>query len=119
MLGALRQIPNFLRLLYGMLTDPRVSPMDKLLVGGAIAYVVMPIDLIPDSIPFFGELDDIFVLVLALRRLLRRAGREVVLDHWRGDPEELAALNLQRILTAAAFFLPRRLRRRLRRIALG
>ena len=46
----------------------------------------MPIDLIPDFIPFFGEIDDLFILVLALQRLITNAGRAVLLDHWTGDP---------------------------------
>ena len=50
-----KQFPAYLRLLGGLLTDRRVSVLDKLLVGGAIAYIVMPIDLIPDFIPFLGE----------------------------------------------------------------
>ena len=115
-LGAISEIPNFLRLLYGLLTDSRVDPVDKLLVGAAIGYVIMPMDLIPDFIPFIGEVDDVFVLTLAIRRLMQNAGRTVLLDHWMGDPDELADLNLQAVLGSAAFFLPRRLRRRLRTI---
>ena len=115
-LGAISELPNFLRLLYGLMTDSRVAPIDKLLVAGAIGYVVMPMDIIPDFIPFIGEVDDVFVLMLALRRLMQNAGRTVLLDHWMGDPDELAALKLDRVLAAAAFFLPRRVRRRLRTI---
>ncbi len=110
----IRQLPNYLRLLFGLLRDERVSWVDKLIVGGAIAYIVMPIDLIPDFIPFFGEIDDLFILLLALERLVRNAGRHVLLDHWTGDPEDLADLNLRQAMMAAAFFLPRRIRRRLR-----
>ena len=88
--------------------------LDKLLVAGAIAYIVTPIDLIPDFIPFLGEVDDVYLLVLALRRLMQNAGRTVLLAHWTGDPTELRDLNLRKALMAAAFFLPRRVRRRLR-----
>jgi uncharacterized membrane protein YkvA (DUF1232 family) len=109
-----RQLPSYLRLLGGLLKDGRVSRMDKLLVAGAIAYIVMPIDLIPDFIPFFGEVDDLFILVLALQRLIANAGRLVLLDHWSGTPADLADLNLRGALTAATFFLPKRIRRRLR-----
>lgn len=115
-MGALRELPNFVRLMYGLLTDNRVAAVDKLLVAGAIAYVIMPMDLIPDFIPFIGEVDDMFVVVMALRRLMQNAGRTVMLDHWMGDPAELEDLNLQRVLAAAAFFLPRSVRRRLRTI---
>ena len=110
----IRQLPNFVRLLFGLMTDPRVAALDKLLVAGAIAYIVTPIDLIPDFIPFIGEVDDVYLLVLALQRLISNAGRFVLLDHWSGESADLADLNLQGALAAAAFFLPRRIRRRLR-----
>lgn len=112
----LAQLPNFLRLLYGLITDQRVNGVDKLLVGAAIAYILMPLDMMPDFIPFFGEVDDVFVLVMSLKRLIANAGRAVALDHWNGDPKSLDSLNLQHTLMAAAFFLPRRVRRRLRAI---
>ena len=110
----IRQLPHFLRLLVGLVTDPRVAMVDKLLVFGAIAYIVTPIDLIPDFIPFIGEVDDVYLLVIALQRLISNAGRLVLLDHWGGEAADLADLNLRGALAAAAFFLPRRIRRRLR-----
>jgi uncharacterized membrane protein YkvA (DUF1232 family) len=110
----IRQLPQYLRLLGGLITDPRVAMLDKLLVAGAMAYIVMPIDLIPDFIPFFGEIDDLYLLVLALQRLISNAGRSVLVQHWAGDPSDLGDLNLRAALSAAAFFLPKRLRRRLR-----
>ncbi|MFI5228173.1 MAG: YkvA family protein [Gemmatimonadales bacterium] len=109
-----RQLPRYLRLLGGLVTDKRVSMVDKMLVLGAIAYIVMPIDLIPDFIPFFGEIDDVYILVLALQHLIANAGRPVLLAHWSGPAEDLADINLRGALTAAAFFLPKRIRRRLR-----
>jgi uncharacterized membrane protein YkvA (DUF1232 family) len=115
----MRQLPQYLRLLGGLITDRRVSTMDKMLVVAAIAYIVMPIDFIPDFIPFFGEVDDVFVLVLALQRLIENAGRVVLMDYWTGEPADLADLNLRGALTAAAFFLPKRIRRRLRVIGHG
>jgi uncharacterized membrane protein YkvA (DUF1232 family) len=110
----IKQLPNFLRLLFGLITDPRVATIDKVLVFGAIAYIITPIDLIPDFIPFIGEVDDVYLLVIALQRLISNAGRLVLLDHWGGEAEDLADLNLRGALAAAAFFLPRRIRRRLR-----
>ena len=110
----IKQLPQYLRLLGGLISDPRVALVDKLIVAGAMAYIVMPIDLIPDFIPFFGEIDDLYLLVLALQRLVSNAGRVVLLDHWSGNPNDLADLNLRGALAAAAFFLPKRLRRRLK-----
>lgn len=115
-MGSISELPNFLRLLYGLITDNRVAAVDKLVVAGAIAYILLPVDVIPDFIPFLGEVDDVFLLILALQRLIANAGRAVVQTYWAGDPAELSSLNLEKILAACAFFLPRRMRRRLRTI---
>lgn len=114
LVDVIKQIPAYLRLLGGLLTDRRVSGVDKLLVAGAIAYIIAPIDWIPDFVPFLGEVDDVYLLILALQRLMQNAGPAVLLSHWTGDPADLRAFNLRKALMAAAFFLPRRVRRRLR-----
>ena len=115
----IKQLPAYLRLLGGLLTDRRVSGMDKLLVAGAIGYILMPLDLIPDFIPFIGEVDDVFLLVLALQRLVANAGRPVLLHYWNGALEDLSELNLKEALAAASFFLPRGIRRKLKLIGRG
>ena len=115
----MKQLPAYLRLLGGLITDRRVSAVDKLLVAGAMAYIAMPVDLIPDFIPFLGEVDDVFLLVIALQRLVANAGRPVLLSHWTGSIEDLADLNLKEALAAAAFFLPRNIRRKLKMIGRG
>jgi uncharacterized membrane protein YkvA (DUF1232 family) len=116
-LRAIRQIPSYLRLLVGLIGDRRVSKFDRILVLAAAAYLVSPLDFIPDVIPFFGEVDDLFLLLTALQRLIAKAGRTVLLDHWRGEPDELDDMNLARLASAAGFFLPIGLRRRLRKMA--
>jgi uncharacterized membrane protein YkvA (DUF1232 family) len=112
----IKQLPSYLRLLGVLQTDRRVNAMDKLLVAGAIAYIVMPLDLIPDFIPFLGEVDDVFLLVIALQRLVANAGRPVLMAHWSGRLADLDDLNLKEALAAAAFFLPRNVRRKLKMI---
>lgn len=114
MMHYIQQLPNYLRLLIGLMTDRRVSGVDKLIVAGALAYIVMPFDLIPDFIPFIGEVDDVYLLVLALQRLISNAGRSTLLAHWSGASDDLTDMNLRSVFSAAAFFLPGRIRRRLR-----
>ncbi len=116
LMGTIAALPNYLRLFYGLFRDPRVAKIDKVLVGAAIAYVLLPTDLIPDFVPFLGQVDDVFLLVTALQRLVTHAGRRVVAEHWPGSPSEISEMNLERVVGAAAFFLPSRLRRRLRMI---
>jgi uncharacterized membrane protein YkvA (DUF1232 family) len=118
-LRAIRQMPAYVRLLLGLISDARVSRVDRFLVLAAAAYIVSPLDFIPDIIPFLGEVDDIFLLMLALQRLVENAGRTVLLDYWKGDPDELSDVNLAGMVSAAGFFLPSRLRRRLSKLARG
>jgi uncharacterized membrane protein YkvA (DUF1232 family) len=116
LVATMREIPHYLRLLGGLFTDRRVSVVDKVLVGAAIAYVLSPLDLIPDAVPFLGQVDDIFLITTALQRLIANAGRTVLLDHWRGDRASLSDLNIEAVVAAATFFLPLGMRRKLKGI---
>jgi uncharacterized membrane protein YkvA (DUF1232 family) len=85
-------LPNLLRLFKGLVRDPRVPRGSKALLLFGAAWVASPIDLIPEFIPVLGPLDDAVVAALILRHLLRAAGRDVVAQHWRGDPATLDRL---------------------------
>jgi uncharacterized membrane protein YkvA (DUF1232 family) len=85
-------LPNLARLFKGLISDPRVPRSSKALLLFGAAWIASPIDLIPEFIPFLGPLDDAVVAALILRRLVRKAGRAVIEDHWRGDPATLARL---------------------------
>lgn len=115
--SAIWLIPSYVRMLFGLMRDARVSRLDRLLVLGALAYVISPLDFIPDVIPFFGQVDDVFFVMLAVQRLMDNAGERVLLDHWRGHPDDLSAITVSRVVGAAGFFLPAPLRRQLRRMA--
>jgi uncharacterized membrane protein YkvA (DUF1232 family) len=82
-------LPNLLRLFRGLAADPRVPRGSKVLLIIGVAWIVSPIDLIPEFIPVLGPLDDAVVAALILRHVLRAAGPDVVADHWRGDPATL------------------------------
>lgn len=85
LLGVIRDLPNFVKLLGRLATDPRVSAVDKGIVAATVGYLLMPLDIIPDFIPFLGQVDDIYLIALALDRLLNNAGVDVLLEHWDGD----------------------------------
>lgn len=103
---ALLALPNLARLMWGLARDKRVSLLDKGLVVGAALYFIMPLDLVPDFLPFFGEVDDLVVILMAVRRLIRSAGLDVVLENWKGDPKWITEGKVARLLGAAATFLP-------------
>jgi uncharacterized membrane protein YkvA (DUF1232 family) len=87
-----------------------VPAVAKLRVGAglALAYAILPIDLIPDRIPVLGRVDDAAVAVLALTRLVEAAGADIVREHWDGSPAALDAV--LGALAVAGRFVPRRLR---------
>ena len=89
-------LPNLIGLFRGLLRDPRVPRGSKVLLGLSIVWFLSPIDLIPEFVPVAGPVDDAIIGILVLRHVLRRAGRDVVADHWRGD-----SATLDRILRLA------------------
>ena len=76
-----RKLPTYARLVWGLARDPRVPTQQKLVLGGIAAYLVFPIDIIPDFIPVIGELDDLAVLILGLDWFIRNAPADVVEEH--------------------------------------
>ena len=85
-------LPNLVLLFRGLLRDPRVPRGSKALIWFAVVWVVSPIDLIPEFIPVIGPLDDAVVAALVLRFVLKRTDRDVLFEHWRGDPATLERL---------------------------
>ncbi|HWT94680.1 MAG TPA: DUF1232 domain-containing protein [Solirubrobacteraceae bacterium] len=82
-----RLIPDCVVLLRRLMAEPQVPRRHKLLLGAVVAYLALPIDLVPDMIPVAGQLDDAIVVALALRAVLRAAGPGLVTQHWPGPPE--------------------------------
>ena len=89
---AARLVPDCLVLLRRLVTDRRVSRCRRLMVLALIPYLASPIDLIPDFIPVIGYLDDVAIVALVLRGVVKGAGPAVLEEHWPGTPEDLATL---------------------------
>ena len=66
------------------MVDPRVPAKERLLVAGAIVYAFVPLDFIPDMLPFVGQVDDAYLIALTLLRLMSVTEPRVVREHWRG-----------------------------------
>ena len=102
--AVIRAIPGFAKLLWRLMRDPRVSPVDRALFGFTLAYVFVPLDIIPDWIPGLGRADDLVLIGLALDRLLYRADSGVLLEHWEGDPYPL--VKIRELLDRVAEAMP-------------
>jgi uncharacterized membrane protein YkvA (DUF1232 family) len=87
-----RLIPDCIVLLRRLLADERVPRRPKLLLVASLAYLAVPIDVVPDFIPVAGQLDDAIVVALALRSVTRAAGPAVVRELWPGPPDSLGGL---------------------------
>ncbi|MCF7794441.1 MAG: DUF1232 domain-containing protein [Candidatus Cloacimonetes bacterium] len=92
-------LPDFFILLCRLTVDKRVKTSQKVLVGGIIAYVMSPIDLIPDFIPVIGYVDDVVLVVFGLNMILNDLDPQVLLDNWSGKQD---VLKLMKKTTAAA-----------------
>jgi uncharacterized membrane protein YkvA (DUF1232 family) len=85
-------VPDCVVLFRRLVADERVPRRRKLLLGVMLAYLAMPFDLVPDFIPVAGQLDDLLVVVVVLRRVLRSGGPDLLREHWPGPPASLNAL---------------------------
>jgi uncharacterized membrane protein YkvA (DUF1232 family) len=85
-------VPDVIRLLRSVVGD-RASPLDvRLVLLGLLAWILSPIDLIPEFIPVLGPLDDVVVAVIALRYVRRRVGVEDLRRRWTGTDDGFALL---------------------------
>ncbi len=71
--------------------DPRTPLAAKLIAGAVLAYVLSPIDLIPDFIPILGYLDELLLLPLAIWLVIKLVPAEVLAQSRAKATEWLAA----------------------------
>ncbi len=85
-------IPDVLRLLRSLIGDRSAPPDVRLVLVGLLAWILSPIDLIPEFIPVLGPLDDVVVAVVAMRYVRRRTGLEDLRRRWTGTDDGFALL---------------------------
>jgi len=85
----LRALPDLVRLITRLATDPVLPRPAKIALAAAALYLLSPIDLIPDFVPFVGYLDDALLAAVVLDGLLNWVDRALVLRYWPGSPESL------------------------------
>lgn len=87
-----RFVPDCVVLFGRLLSDARISRRAKLVLVGLVAYLSMPLDLVPDFIPIVGQLDDAIIVAVVLRTVLRAAGTDLIREHWPGPEASLRTL---------------------------
>ena len=98
--GFLLLVPDVFILLWRLTSDSRVNGKDKVLLGSAVAYYVMPFDLMPEAIlgPI-GYLDDLVFGVYVLNKILGNVDASILREHWSGSDDVLDSI--QNVLNAA------------------
>ena len=107
----LRALPDVVRLITRLAADPVLPRSAKLALAAAVVYLMSPIDLIPDFVPFVGYLDDALLAAVVLDGVLNYVDRGVVLRYWPGSPESLD--KLARAARLLSIWVPRRIKARI------
>lgn len=89
---ALRLLPDVLRLVRRLAADPDLPRGVRVRLALLLAYLALPLDLVPDFIPVLGYADDAIIVVVVLRSVIRRAGLPAVRRHWPGTDDGFTAL---------------------------
>jgi uncharacterized membrane protein YkvA (DUF1232 family) len=89
---AARIVPDTARLVHRLARDDSLGRGVRVRLFLLLAYLALPIDLVPDIIPVLGYADDAIVIGVVLRSVGKHAGPEVVRRHWPGSPEGLMVL---------------------------
>jgi len=87
--GAVRLLPDVLRLVGRLAKDPILPRRVRWSLWALLGYLLLPLDLVPDFIPVAGQADDVILVALVLRGVVRAAGPDAVERHWPGTPEGL------------------------------
>ena len=85
----LRLLPDVVRLVRRLAADRTLPRALRLRLWLLLAYLLSPVDLVPDVVPVLGYADDVVVVAWALRSVVRGAGDEAIVRHWPGEPAGL------------------------------
>ena len=98
--GAIRFVPDALKMVYAAMRDPRVPKRAKLEAAACLGLLAVPLE----ALPIVGELEIAAVLTLAMGRLVSGAGEELLREHWQGTDAGFKAF----LLLANVGFRPRK-----------
>ena len=90
--SAVRLVPDVIRLAHRLARRRDLDRGSRIRLWLLLGYLAMPIDVIPDIVPVLGYADDVIVVGLVLRGVIRRSGADAVRRSWPGDPDGLALL---------------------------
>jgi uncharacterized membrane protein YkvA (DUF1232 family) len=90
--------------------DERIPQKDKKILLALIALLISPIDLLPDWIPIFGQLDDLIFISIILDYFFKVLDSRILLSHFPWDMKAYA--RLKSIAGIIQIFVPRFIRKK-------
>lgn len=78
-------LPDLIALLVRLLKDKRIPLKLRISVMISLGYLMSPIDIMPDFIPFIGNLDDLAVAFFALNKIINSVPHNIILENWSGE----------------------------------
>ena len=82
-------LPRLGRMLVSLAGDRDVPTPAKVVLAAVAVYLVSPIDIIPDFIPWLGYLDDLLLAAVVVDGVLTFVDRPLLLRYWPGSPASL------------------------------
>lgn len=80
-------IPDIIALLYRIMRDKRVKSKTKMFISAAIGYLALPLDILPDSMPIVGKIDDVGIVLLVLDKIIDDIPEYIIVEHWQGKED--------------------------------
>lgn len=78
-------IPDIIALFMRLYKDKRVAKEVKFNISIALGYLLFPLDILPDTLPIIGKIDDLAVTFFILQKVLCDIPEEIILDNWEGQ----------------------------------
>lgn len=75
-----RSLQREVRVYRLVLKDPRTPLFAKVLLGLAVGYLLLPIDLVPDFIPVLGHLDDVIIVPSLVFLAVKLIPKDIIAD---------------------------------------
>ncbi len=78
-------LPDLVILIIRLLSEKRIPIRFRIFIGSIVGYLILPIDIIPDFIPFIGYVDDLLIVIFGLNTIMNDVDPEILEYHWSGD----------------------------------
>jgi len=102
---------DLVQFLKNVSNDARIPERDKAVLVALVTLLISPFDLIPDWIPFFGQLDDLIIISLILDYFFKVLDSQILLSHWPWNMKMF--VRIKKISQILEFFIPKILKKKL------